>query len=120
MSRRRFHPPERLKLEDKTAERVRHSHDEAIRELQDVPLLGGKLIENVEIPDATSVPVFHGLGRLPRVFVSPPRFKSTPTVGVIRDRSRLTTVTPKYDPTQYVVLHGQGFGVSAYVDVWVF
>ena len=116
---RRFHPPARLKLDDETAEQVRRSHDEAIRELQGISLLRGKAIPGVELPDAKLVAVPHGLGRIARVLWSPPySLSGTPATGHIRDRSR--EFASRYDPAQYLVLQADNWGVTMYVDLWVY
>ncbi len=70
---KRFKPPATAKLVDKDADLVRQSHDQRIRELQGVPVVGGKLIKDIELEADTPTPVAHGLGRRATVMLSPPR-----------------------------------------------
>lgn len=118
MAGRRLTPPVSARLADPQADRVQRATDQRVSELQKVPLVAGSLVENVELPDATLVPISHNLGRVARVFNSPPRFKTAPTgSGQIRDRSLDNT---KYDPRKYVVLYAADWGATAYVDVWIY
>lgn len=106
-------------LKDPAAEKIRRNQDERIDELQGIPLVRGKLIKAVELPDATNVPVHHALGRVATVIPGAPyALGGSVTSGSIRDRSRV--LSDQYDPRQYAVLFAEGWGVTMYVDVWVF
>jgi hypothetical protein len=70
---KRFKPPATGKLADKEAEQVRQNHDLRIRELQNIPVVGGKLIKDIELESDVLTPVAHGLGRRATVLLSPPR-----------------------------------------------
>lgn len=70
---RRLQPPAAGKLADKDAERARQNHADRIRELQGIPIVGGKVIEGIELAAGVTTPVAHGLGRRARVLLSPPR-----------------------------------------------
>lgn len=103
-----------LTIED--AERQIRNLHERVDELQKHPLLRGKLIERVELPDNTNVPVRHGLGRIAKVLASPPyAVTGSVTPGLIRDRTRL--LADQYDPAQYVVLYADTVGTTVYVDL---
>ena len=73
MKRRRFVPPAVGKLADPDAEKVRGNHAERIRELQGVPVVGGRLIESIELTAGKLTPIPHGLGRRAKLLLSPPR-----------------------------------------------
>lgn len=60
--------PHSIKLADSDAERVRQSHHQAIREIQDLPIASARVIRNITVASNNSVTVAHGLGR-PPVFV---------------------------------------------------
>lgn len=57
--------PHSIKLSDSDAERVRQSHHQAIREIQDLPIASARVIRNVTVVNNNSVTVAHGLGRAP-------------------------------------------------------
>lgn len=112
---RRLQPPAPVRLADADAERVRRSHAEAIRELQAVPIVGGSLVRDIELPDGVNVPVPHGLGRKAAVFISPAQFSGSATTGRIRE-----VRSASYDPAKYVVLRASGWSETITVDAWVF
>lgn len=82
-----------------------------------MPLVRGKLITGITIPNNGNVWVGHGLGRPARIFVSPPRGGASST-------GRITDITDEADVVEdrskYVVLRGSGWGQDIVVDVWVF
>lgn len=107
------------KLADAAAERIRQVTDQRIREIQSVPILGGKLIKDVELADDVDVTVAHGLGRTPAYFLSPPRvFFGGLTTGRITDR-RLA-LYDVIDTRKVLVLRAVGWGGTVVVDIWVF
>jgi hypothetical protein len=104
-------PPISIQLDDRDAERVRRSHEDAIVDLQGrtviVPLGEVSLASGVETP------VAHGLGRRPeQVIVGPVRNAST--VGMVQEIR-----TGSYDRTQVVVLKASGYGATVLADVSV-
>ncbi len=93
--------------------------DDRIDELQKVEIVRGRLYRDRELPAATDVPIHHALGRVPVVLIGVPYSKAgTPTAGFIRDRTR--GVSDKFDPKEYVVLRADDYGVTMYVDLWIF
>jgi hypothetical protein len=111
----RLIPPTAVRLDDDKAERVRRNHDERIRELQAVPVVRGNLIKGIELADATTTPISHGLGRRATVFVSPAQATSGATTGRIREIR-----SADYDQRKFVVLQADGWGETVTVDLWVF
>jgi hypothetical protein len=112
---RRFHPPLRQELADETAERVRQSHEQAIGELQDVAIMRGKLIKDIELPDLTEVTVAHGLGHRATLFFGIPlQLQGGAATGRIMDITLLRTV----DANNFSVLLASGFGVKIKISVW--
>lgn len=101
------------KLDDPSLERVRRNLDDRISELQTLPLASARVISSISLPDATDVPIVHGLGRKPLcILVSPPRDASTTgLVTEVRGSS--------YSRDQFVVLHASGFGATITVDLVV-
>lgn len=73
MARRRLQHSVPVKLTDPDAERARDNHAQRIREIQSVPVLGGRLIKDVVLENGVDTPVAHGLGRKATVLISPPR-----------------------------------------------
>lgn len=102
-----------------TAEVVRRHQAQQIEEIQRVPLMGGKLIKNIRLPDGEDVPVPHGFGRPVTVFLSPPRQEvNGATTGRLIDQT--IRVADKFDPKFYFVLRATGFTLDVLVDAWVF
>lgn len=100
------------------AERVRQSHHNAIRELQDVPIVGAVLVRDVAIPNNGTVLVSHKLGRRPVfVWLSAPRVAlgSGAVSGSIFD-----VLGTGADRTQTLSLTAADFGTTVTVDVMVF
>lgn len=101
---------------DEALDRIFRNVHERIDQLQGLLATRFKLIESVELPDNTDVPVRHGLGRMARVFHSTPwAISGSVTTGHIRNRTRL--VADKYDPTQYVVFQADDWGTTMYIDL---
>lgn len=115
---RRLQAPVSLHVEDPALERVRRNHDERIRELQAQPIVGGKLVKDIELPDGSDVFVSHGFGRVAYFFLSPPRYTHAATTGRIHDR-RLGNFA-EYDPRNSLCLRANGWGGTIYVDAWLF
>jgi hypothetical protein len=103
-----------LSLKDADADRVARSHGRAITELQGLIAAGARLVENIELPDATDVPVHHGLGRPPR-WVGPSPARGTALTGgaVLEQRSA------SFDRNDVVVLRAVGFGATITLDLLV-
>jgi len=103
-----------VQLQDQAGERARRSLEDRLSHLEASLRANGKLVQAIELPDATDVPVRHGFGRGARAFLSAPYAKTgTPTDGSIRDVTRASGLSRD----QYVVLHASGWGQTIYVDV---
>ncbi len=86
------------RLADPDSEQVRRIHEDAIREIQRLPVLGMRLIPNVQLSDGVATPIAHGLGRAPLwVGISVPRLAAAAGYVVESrdgvDRSRAITLT---------------------------
>lgn len=102
-----------LTLDDAKAEAVRRDHQRAIEELQSLPAATLRVIQGIELADATAVAVPHGLGRPPLwVKASDPRNPSTS--GRIEEVRSSST-----DRSKYVTLMASGWGATITVDVAV-
>lgn len=109
----RLKSPISIRLDDVSAEQVRRNHDDRISELQGLPFAQAKLIQNVSLPNATNVPIAHGLGRKPSlILVSPPRDNTT--AGSISE-----TRASNLERDSLVILQANGFGATITVDVVV-
>ncbi len=100
------------KLSEQTAERVRVSHQKAIKELQQTTMVDALVIKDVELANATATPIAHRLGRPAVVLVSPPRGATT-SGRIVETRSST------YDRSKVVVLTATGFGATIAVDLVV-
>jgi hypothetical protein len=95
---------------DGDAERMRRSIVDAISDLQIAPFAQAEVIQDVELADATTTHVSHGLGRKPRmVIVSPPR-NATSTGRIVESRDSV-------DRTRSIKLTATGHGATITVDV---
>jgi hypothetical protein len=113
----RLHPPHRVVLDDEKAEQVRQSHQRAIEELQALPLVRGKLIRGIELPDGSEVTVAHGLGHRASLFPAIPlQGNFTATNGRLLDITLLRTDKVNLDKES--VLKATGFGGTLTLDVW--
>lgn len=101
------------RLTDTDAERVRAEHHRAIVEMQASPLAGAVVLSNVTIGDGATVPIPHGLGRIPR-FVLPTCPRGALSMGGITE-----VRTSAYDARKFVVLHANGWGADIVIDVVV-
>jgi hypothetical protein len=110
----RLRGPITPRLIEPGTDRVARNHEQRLRELQSIPIVGGKLVKGVELPDSVLVTISHGLGRVATVFVSPP-YKTFGTTGRI---SQTRDENP--DETLYVTLKAVGWSGTVRVDVWVF
>lgn len=111
---RRLQAPIKIKLTDSAAEIVRRSHDQCIREIQAVPIVGGKIIRDILLAADVDTPISHGLGRRATLIPSAPRNFSG-VVGVL-----VEVLSSDHDPTLYTVLRAAGFSVDVTIDAWVF
>ncbi len=93
-------------------ERVRRNLIDAVRELQQGPSAGTRIIKDVALANSTLVLVPHNLGRPAFVTVSPPR--DAATVGMVIEVRDGT-----YDRSKYVGLYATGYGATVTVDVEV-
>ncbi len=116
MRTKRFKAPIGLKPLDADTRRVTQNIDERIRELQAVPILGGKLFKNVQMPDGEIVYISHGFGRVASCFVSPPRRTATMTLGLISDMRDLLD----FDVSNSIALKAEDWTSTIVVDIWVF
>lgn len=116
----RFRARAVAKLDDPSAERVRQEIDGRIRELQAVPILGGKLIRDISLPDGTTVTVSHGLGRKATVLLSPPRATGSATTGRIRDVTPILVAANQADARNQFCLKADDWGETVTLDAWVF
>lgn len=119
----RLRGPITPRLIEPGTDRVARNHEQRLREIQSIPIVGGKLIKGVLLPDNAVTAVPHGFGRPVSVFVSPPRKRSlaaTPDCRILRvDGSADDPGTT--DPSQYVLLIAAGYGGGGVtVDLWVF
>lgn len=101
-----------VQLTDQTAERVRLSHAEAIREQQQTPFAGAKIIKDRALADGVVSSIAHGLGRTPQ-FVSVSCVRGPVTSGTVEE------IRTGVDRTQYVALKASGYGATVTVDVAV-
>ena len=101
------------RLEDPKAEQVRAEHHRAIVELQGSPLSRAVVIRDVRLTDGDTLPVAHGLGRVP-VFVCPSAPRDALSSGSI-----IEVRSSAYPAKQYVMLLAQGWGADITVDLLV-
>ena len=104
-----------IRLADADAERVRRSHEEAIRELQDASVMRGTVVRDVRLESGKNVLVPHGLGRIAAAWCSMPRVSRNATTGRIRQMRDSTS----FDGDRYVALRADGWGEDVVVDVWI-
>jgi hypothetical protein len=101
---KRFKPPVATKLGDKDADRVRQNHDDRIREIQGVPIVGGRLFRDIELEANVETPISHCLGRKATILVSPLRGDLTETRLIMPSAFQAGTeanVTPPAGSTDY-------------------
>lgn len=105
-------PPLAVRLADPDAERVRRSHDRAIRDLQVQPGVGLRVIKGVVLPNNVRTPVPHGLGVEP-AWVGPSAVRGSVTVGAIIE------FRDGVDRKQRVEIAASGYGATITVDLLV-
>lgn len=105
--------PAVLRLDDPRAEQVRAEHHRAITELQRSPLAGGVVLRDVLLTEGDTIPVAHGLGRVP-TFVSCSCPRGAATFGAI-----IEVRSGAYAADQYVVLKADDWGDDIRVDILV-
>ncbi len=116
---KRLIPALLTRIADAAVDRAVRNIQLRIDELQAIPLLRGRPIHGIELPNDTNVPVKHGLGRTAHVLISPPYgLGGGITPGLVRDRTRV--LADQYDPSQYVVLYADTVTATVYVDIWVY
>lgn len=106
-------PALQLPLPEPTAERVRRAQDARVDELQQLPIVGAKVLEGLVMPDSVLVPVAHKLGKAPR-FVRESCVRGASTTGRVEQ-----VTSSKHDPRTYIVLRATGFGATVTVDLLV-
>lgn len=126
-------PPLDLQLNDDTANRLKVSQNEAIKELQKLPAATLRYIAKDLAIAATGagifleIPVFHSLGRPPKfVWFSPVRVEpgnyATLTNGMLLDLGLRTTPfgsNVDVDRSKQIVIGAFGFTVPVTVDIAV-
>lgn len=100
------------KLADDTAERVRRSHHEAIRETQDKRAMGMIVIKDVVLANNTRTPVAHRLGRAPS-WIKESCVRGSITVGCVVE------LRDSADRTQVVEIAASGYGATITIDLLV-
>ena len=103
-----------MKLADIDAERNRIETHLAIRQMQQLPSVGLRSIQNIALEDDVATTVPHGLGREPAwVCPSAPRGPaSTGRIEEIRDGA--------HDRRTVVVLKATGWGATITIDLGLF
>lgn len=102
------------RLADPTAEVVRRSHADAIRELDRRPVI--RVVRNVVLPDSVHVTVAHRLGAPPS-WLKESTVRGAATAGVVVDFESADPNGVPIDRTQSVVIMAVGFGATITVDV---
>jgi hypothetical protein len=115
---RKLSLPVATPLPDPVAERARASHDQAIRELQQLPASALTVLSRVTLPDGVGVQIPHGLGRKPLAYwIGPPDGASA--AGVIQDYRSLTPSGAPNNLSQTLSLRAISFGRDIVVDIVV-
>lgn len=94
-------------------DRARREIAEAVRELQNLPMAAARVVQNIELADATATPVAHGLGRVP-VFVGISAVRGPSTSGRIEEVRSTSGVR---DRSKFVTLTANGYGATVTVDL---
>jgi hypothetical protein len=109
----RLSAPSTPRLDDEDAEVVRREHEQKIVELQGLPFVKARLIQDVTLPDGVARSIPHQLGR-PVLWVRESCVRGGSGSGrieEIRDGS--------VDRSLYVQLKATGYGASITVDLVV-
>lgn len=100
---------------DPEVERVLRDHARIITQLIGLVTTPARIIEDVQLVDATSTSIAHGLGRRPKmIIVSPPRNTAGASGRITED---VLTAT---DRDRYLLLLAAGWAATITVDVMVF
>lgn len=114
----RFTAPLSVALPDPNAEAVRKNVDQRVREIQDLPAIGLRVIKNVSLPNGVVVLVEHLLGRKPLwVGLSIPR--GAASAGIVSDFGSMDAAGNSVDRAQYVPMGASSYGATITVDVLV-
>ncbi len=98
---------------DPEVDRVLRDHTRLLTELSLLPMTFARIVPDVSLPDATNVPVKHGLGREPRwIGPSCARQGTGLTGGQI-----VEVLDGSIDRRDMVVLRAVGFGATVTADV---
>ena len=109
--------PLSIKLDDDDTERVCRSIRNAVVELQKLPAVSLTVIAGVQLTNAITTPVKHGLGRAP-LFVGFSAVRNPTTVGTITAGVIVEMDSP--DRASYINLQASGYTVTPIVvDVLV-
>ncbi len=95
------------------AEAARRTHEDAIRELQDLPAASLRVISNIELADGVVTTVAHKLGRAP-IWVGPSAPRNAASTGRLMEYR-----AAEYDRTKVVALQAVGFGATIVIDLAV-
>jgi hypothetical protein len=101
------------RLDDQTAEQVRRSHAEAIREWQASAAAGLRVVRNIALVDGVPTPIAHGLGRTP-LWAAPSAVRGASSTGRIDD-----VTGGSDDRAKVVTLKATGFGATITIDLAV-
>ncbi len=93
------------------AEQARRTHEECIREIQDLPCSSMRIIADVQLVDGIATPIAHRLGRKPAWICTSNVRGATTTGRIVESR------TGSQDRTKVVVLTATGHGATVTVDV---
>jgi hypothetical protein len=114
-------PTQDLEIDDPQVDRILTSHAQAVVELQNLPGVGLRVVQDVELVDTKNTYVAHPLGRAP-MFVGISAVRGALGTGIVRDLTdgKLTGLfTSPVDRKRYVVLRADGFGATVHVDILV-
>jgi hypothetical protein len=103
-----------LVLADPNAEQVRRSHEDAIRELQQMRFAGAVIVSGVQLVDTVPTIVSHNLGRRP-AFVRESVVRGAVATGRIVE----ARTDAALDYTKQLVLTATGWGATVTVDLLV-
>lgn len=90
---------------------------QAMNEVAQVPLLQGRLVENVKLSDGAVVKIKHGLGRKLRGWVLTDLYDATSTGRIVRVR---TSGGRNASDESDIWLRADGWGATITVGLWVF
>lgn len=106
--------PPRLRSSDPIGDRVSDYAREAFQELGQIQILSGKQVARVELPNATTVRINHGLGRpVSGWFV-------TDIVGPTATGRIQRVVSAAAETERQLWIQANGWGATITVALWVF